>query len=247
MALPGDCDAEKLRSLIEVQGSLASEVQRRKLFEGGVQSDDFATNFNTLLESSADFLLVKHFEIERHEKPAAHLRRIHSLLVSSLQQRVPIVAMIRGFAAAERKGEEFRWRGLSQHAVLIARVPARITPDSQGFVCQFIDPAIGKLCEGYVYSETAREFQATKTSSAGFIYSETADEFVPLKGLTDLWIKNGFLHLVSSSLRLGIQDVPWYARTFVTLCHGLGKFDSKVTGNSMRSLWGKATSPHSSR
>lgn len=86
---------------------------------------------------------------------------------------------------------------------------------------------MGELCEGYVYSETVRHFQAIRTSGAGFIYSETAKKFVPIKGLEDRWIDNGFLHLISPSLRLGTQDVPRYARTFVTLSHGLGKFDPR--------------------
>ena len=106
--------------------------------------------------------MATHFDITSKETPAAHLRRIHSLLVSSLQQRVPIVAIVRGFAA-ERKGEQFKWRGIAQHSIQIVRVPARIPPEAQGFVCQFVDPAMGELYEGYVYGETARDFQAIKT------------------------------------------------------------------------------------
>jgi hypothetical protein len=238
MALPGGSDSEKLRSLVELRGSEPSEVVRgRKLFESGVQMDDIAAFFNSLLAASGEFVTGKHFDVASQEKPAAHLRRIYSLLISSLQQRVPVVAMVRAFAAAEREGEEFRWRGLGQHAVLIVRVPASITPDAQGFVCQFVDPAIGALCEGYVYSEISREFHAMKTSSVGFTYSEAENKFVPLKGLGDRWIKNGFLHLVSSSLWLGTQDVPWYARTFVTLSHGVGNFNGRDARNSKGHLW----------
>lgn len=228
MALPGDSEAEKLRNLIEGRGSVPSEVERwRRLFQGGVELDDIATYFNSLLASSVDHLVGTHFDIASNEETAAHLRRIHSLLVSSLQERVPIVAIVRALAATERKGGGFKWRGIDQHSILIVRVPARIPPEAQGFVCQLVDPAFGELCEGYVYSETARVFQAIRTSGPGFIYSETAKKFVPIKGLEDRWIDNGFLHLISPSLRLGTQDVPWYARTFVTLSHGLGKFDRR--------------------
>lgn len=42
-ALPGDSEAEKLRNLIELQGSVPSEVERgRRLFQGGVELDDIA-------------------------------------------------------------------------------------------------------------------------------------------------------------------------------------------------------------
>ena len=226
MALPGDSEAEKLRSLLEAGGSAPSKAQRGgKLYDGGVQMDDIATFFNSLLASSVDHLVATHFDITSKETHAAHLRRIHSLLVSSLQQRVPIVAIARAFAAMEGKGAQFQWRGLGQHSILIVRVPARIPPEAQGFACQFVDPGSGELCEGYVYSETARDFRAIKTSGAGFVYSETTNEFEPITGLEERWMDNGFLNFMAPSLFLGTQDVPWYARTFLTLSHGLVKLD----------------------
>lgn len=225
MALPGVSEAEKLRSLIGLRGSVPSDVARgRKMFEGGVQMDDIASYFNALLASSVDHLVSRHFDIAANETPAAHLRRIHSFLKSSLLQRVPIVAIVRAFSATEYKGKGFRWLGIAQHAILIVSISAGIAPDAKGFVCQFVEPSVGQLCEGYVCSETVRGFQAIKTSGPGFVYSETANAFVPMKGLDDRWIDNGFLHLVSPSLRLGTHNVPWYARTFMTLSHGLGKF-----------------------
>lgn len=226
MALPGDSEADKLGSLLEVGGSTPSKAQRgAKLFEGGVQMDDIATFFNSLLASSDDHLVATHFDITSKETPAAHLRRIHSLLVSSLQERVPIVAIARAFAALEGKGAQFQWRGLAQHSILIVRVPARIPPEAQGFVCQFVDPGVGELCEGYVYSETARDFRAIKTSGAGFIYSDATNEFVPISDLEERWMDNGFLNFTAPSLFLWTHDVPWYVRTFITLSHGLVKLD----------------------
>lgn len=237
MALPGVSDAEKLRSLIDLRGSAPSDVARgRNLFDGGVQMDDIASYFDSLLASSVDHLVSRHFDIAVHETPAAHLRRIHSFLKSSLLQRVPIVAIVRAFSATEFKGKEFRWMGIAQHAILIVSVSAGIAPYANGFVCQFVEPSVGELCESYVNSETVRDFQAIKTSGPGFVYSETAKAFVPMKGLDDRWIDNGFLHLISPSLRLGTNHVPWYARTFMTLSHGLGKFnpeENRGTGGAI--------------
>lgn len=160
------------------------------------------------------------------ERPREHLRRIHCLLVSSLQCRVPIITAISAYAARKRN-EDFYWQRIAEHSILIVRVPKEIAAATAcGFIFQFVEPWKGKLCEGYVYAETTRGFRAIKTSSPGYVYSETTKEFVHLKGLNEQWIENGFLHVISPSLYLGTLNEPWYARTFMTLDHGLGKFST---------------------
>ena len=46
--------------------------------------------------------------------------------------------------------------GIAQHAILIVSVSAGIASDANGFVCQFVEPLVGKLGESYVYRNRSR-------------------------------------------------------------------------------------------
>jgi hypothetical protein len=237
-ALPGNSDSEKLASIIATHGSAPSAaIPGQSLFAstGGMWTDDLYTYFSSILGDQTKSLAWTYFEVADRESPAEHLRRVHSLLVLSLEQGVPIIGSINSFAARKQKDEMFQWKGICGHFILIFGVPRQINGDGQGFLFQFIEPGIGKPCEGYVYSETVRPFVAAKSSSTGYIYSETAKQFVPIKGSHESkWIENGFLHVISPSLPLRTQNEPWYARTFLTLDFGLGRFacDGPVEGKA---------------
>ena len=232
--LPGESDKEKLAGVIATHGSAPSAlVPGQRLFgsRGGVWADDAHKYFKSILGDRAERLLCTYFELMGQETPAEHLRRIHGLLVLSLERGVPIITSIRAFAARKRQDQEIAWERIAGHYILIVRVPREVSVGAQGFMFEFVEPAYGKLCEGYIYSETVRAFKALKEACAGYMYNETTKEFEPMKGSLQRseWIENGFLHVVSPSLFLETSMQPWYARTFVTLDFGLGKFGSERT------------------
>lgn len=227
-ALPGNSNEEKLMSLIFKQGSEPSSVVKgRKLFEErlGVLSEDIPEYFNSLLTNRTDHLTLRYFDLVKNEPHASHLARIHRMLVSSLKKGVPVITTIRAFAAREQKNHTFQWKEIAQHSILIVSLPEKISEQSQGFMFRFIEPSIGKICEGYVYSENVREFQAIKAACC-YTYKEDTQEFRPMEGSysDSEWVTNGFLHLVSPSLSLNTGREPWYARTFLALTCGLGRF-----------------------
>lgn len=227
--LPGDTDAEKLAGIIATHGAQASAILPwNTLFgrKGGVWADDARRYLKSILGAHAERLLPTYFETTGKESPSEFLHRVHALLLSSLERGVPVITVIRGFAARKRDDESFVWEAISGHFVLLVRVPRIINPGAQGFVFQFVEPGFGKLYEGYIYAETVRAFQALKESCMGYSFSETTEEYEPIPGSlqSSHWIKNGFLHVVSSSLHLETYKEPWHARTFLTLDFGLGKF-----------------------
>jgi hypothetical protein len=227
-ALTGNSNEEKLMSLIFKQGSEPSSVVKgRKLFEEklGVLSEDIPEYFNSLLPNRTDHLTLRCFDLVKNEPHPNHLARIHKMLVSSLQKGVPIITTIRAFAARKQKDNRFQWEGIAQHSILIVSLPEKISDQSQGFMFRFIQPSNGKLCEGYIYTESIREFQAIKATCC-YTYEEDTHEFKPMEGSysDSEWIANGFLHLVSPSLSLNTGREPWYARTFLALTCGLGRF-----------------------
>jgi hypothetical protein len=221
--LSGDSDKEKLSAVIQIFGSEPSGVRSgARRFEGGVLHGDAAGCFNSVL-SSKDHLTTLQLDIEDEETPNEHLRRVHGRFVSSLKRGVPIVASIAAYAARYEKGE-FGWNRIAEHAILIVRVPTELAANVGGFVFRFVEPSKAELCEGYIYSETVREFRAIKGLSPGYTYDETAKRFVVMKGTSDQWIDGGFLHVVSPSLLLRTYNEPWYVRTFFALTHATGKF-----------------------
>ena len=145
-------------------------------------ADDSYNYFKSILGDRAEHLLYTHFQLIGQETPAEHLRRIHGLLVLSLERGVPIITSVRAFAARKRKDQEFAWERIAGHYILIARVPREVSTCAQGFVFEFVEPAYGKLCEGYIYSETVRAFRALRESCAGYTYNETTKDFEPMKG-----------------------------------------------------------------
>jgi len=231
-ALPGDTDSEKLASIIATHGSAPSAAMPgQSLFgsKGGVWPDDVHNYFSSILADQGESMSWTFFDIADNEAPDEHLRRVHGILVSSLEQSTPIIAGVNSYAARKQEDQKFQWKGIYAHYILIVRLSRHINTNAQGFLFQFVEPSIGRLCEGYIYSETVRPFVAAKRSSGGYIYSETTKHFEPIKGSHESkWIENGFLHVVSPSLPLGTHREPWYARTFLTLDFGLGKFALKA-------------------
>jgi hypothetical protein len=232
-ALPGASDEDKLNSVIDIFASEPSDVRRgARRFESGVVSDDSVSGCNSILLSK-DQLAGAHLDMLRGEQPYEHLHRIHGLLVGSLEPGFPIIATVSAYAATHRK-EEFVWSRIAEHSILIVRVPKEIAHNAYGFVFYFIEPAKGELCEGYIHSETIREFRAIKSSSPGYNYNEKERKFVVMKGLSDRWIDNGFLQIVSPSLLLKTYNEPWYVRTFFTLSHATGKFSAAQLRNTVQ-------------
>ena len=210
--LPGRSDKEKLARIIEKEGSLPSYVKPgHKIFDPkiGVFADDFPKYFNALLKKADESITGMYFDVGENEKPEAHLRRIHGLLLHSLKQGVPVSTSVRSFAAL-LKGDAFLWDGIAGHAILIVGVPKVLPPDAQGILFEFIEPSTGRVREGYIFSETVRGFKAAKGSGAKVT-----------------WVEGGFLQIVAPSLNINTAQQPWFARTFLTLNYGVGRFNEK--------------------
>jgi hypothetical protein len=229
-ALPGNSDSEKLANIVSDHGSVPSaSMPGQSLFasNGGVFADDANTYFNSILAGHSEPMSWTYFDVAPNEAPSQHLRRVHRILASSLEQGVPVITSVHSFAARKQNDDTFSWNRIGGHFILVFAVPGQLNEGASGFIFQFVDPNVSKPCEGYIYSEIVRPFVAAKESCAGYILNTATNHFEPLKGSRETkWIENGFLHVVSPSLWLKTQGEPWHARTFLVLNFGLGKFPS---------------------
>jgi len=216
-ALPGRNGAAKVQALIDDHGKKPSRDYAAGLRwrTDGVSARDLTDLYNDVLQANqlakAEGLFLNR---QPDEKPELFLRRIHGRLVQSLEQGVPVVVLLRSFAAqpnaAKNAGKDagadaFLWHGLSGHFVAITKTPAALSEHQRGFAFEFVDSWSGKPEEGYIRVETTRPFAAAKGN---------AEQWE--------WLKDcPFLLVTVPSLPLSTGRQPWWARTTVVLNYGI--------------------------
>jgi hypothetical protein len=210
--LPGKTDKDKLLHIIEKYGVLPSQVEKRDIFnEKGVLADDIPLFLNAILKDfEGEAVDGMYFDRAKDESWPEFLRRVHGKLVHSLSAGFPVVVSVRSFGAVKHD-DKFLWEGLGAHAIVITRVPKKLQSYQQGFAFEFIEPSKPSLREGYLYCEEVRSFQAIKGA-----------------GQKDFkWLDNSFLTITAPSLNIETNKQPWYARTFLMLNYGVGKFSKE--------------------
>jgi hypothetical protein len=212
-ALPGATDKERIDGIIADAGSMPSLVEPGQpcyTDSGGVRAPDMPQMYGRLLAGAASAAPGGRY-LDRVDKEdiQAQLRRIHGLLLASLAAGVPVVVSLNSIAASRAdQGKEFMWHALAGHVVLIIALPRVVPPGALGFPMRFIDPWTASIQEGYVMGEVVRGCQAVKGSGS--------KDFV--------WLGNAFLQVAVPGLTVGTGQLPFYARSFITLNYAVGRF-----------------------
>jgi len=147
--------------------------------------------------------------LDRKEDEAldAHLRRVHRVIASSLDQGEPVLLRLRTFAP-EDMGEGLLWQGRVGHYVLVVGVRRGLRAHERGFAIDFVDPAGGKLRSGYVHPDVDRNFTAAKGNTK-----------------TWTWLSDRpFLVLAAPELdAMRRGDEPWHRRVVLTVDYAIGR------------------------
>jgi hypothetical protein len=212
-ALPGASDRERLDGIIGVALGMPSAIEPGQPCyseSNGVRADDIPPLFARLLRGSAATPPTgRYLDRVGDESVQAQVQRIHALLLASLGDGVPVVLSLRSFAASHAdEGGEFRWNGLSGHAVLLVALPRVVGAGALGFPMRLIDPATASVQECYVRGEVVRGFKAVKGSGS--------KDFA--------WVENAFLQVDLPGLPLGTQYLHFYERSFIILNYAVGRF-----------------------
>jgi hypothetical protein len=212
-ALPGGSDRERLDGIIAGALSLPSVIEAGQPCyseSNGVRPDDMPQLFGRLLAgASTSPPSGRYLDRVGDEGVQAQLVRVHDLLLASITAGVPVVLSLRAFAASRAdESKEFRWNGLSGHAVLLVALPRAVLPGVLGFAMRYLDPWTASVKEGYVRGEVVRGFKAVKGSGS--------KDFV--------WLENAFLEVDAPGLQLGTQRLAFHERSLIILNYGVGRF-----------------------
>jgi hypothetical protein len=221
--IPGEGEKDKLTHLVKTYGVKPSVVEPGPAYDesSGIKAEDIPPFFNAILKDhGGETVEGTYFDRQPKESTGDHLRRVHGCLARSLAAGIPVVVSFRSFAAHRMKDkDDFLWEGVGAHVVLVTRVPRELDPRQKGFAFEFVEPHQVVRTEGYVGIEEVRGFKAVKGSGQ--------------KDFT--WLADSpFLLVTAPVLNIGTRREAWYARSFITLNYGAGRFREAAAGDALR-------------
>ncbi len=205
----GDDDTSKLSELEKRLGSRKSKdfPNRKRFDKDGISACDLLLSFNELREEYK-LAPLKGDYLDRgpHEDSIKLGKRIHKILLKSLEQGEPPVIMLRA-QVAHREKFSSRWNEITGHFLTVTAMPVDTSTDGS-FCLEYLDSYDGEKHQLFVYQEE-RNFLAAKGP--------------PSKGKNN-WIDDyPFLIVAAPALRLGTNGERWNERTIIYLHHAIYK------------------------
>lgn len=225
-ALPGGSPENRVRHLLEKYGAGPSTVYpnraRYSAKTGGLAAEDMSGFVNDCLkEFGQQPLATGYLDRKEGETPAQHLRRVHALLLKSLQAGVPPIVNVRSYSAAkdkvkdnEKDNDDYSWYGLYGHSITILDVDPVLRENDKGFRFWYAESDTGHekaSVESAYASLAARNFTAPRKFSV-----------LPDKTEKWEWVSNSpFLVVTAPAMPLNTEKEPGYKRTLITLRHAV--------------------------
>ncbi len=162
-SIPGASDQEKLESIIDVGLTHRSTISNTPLFErsSGTKRASFQQWIDILLKSKDVSEPVYQTQmihrLETESSPGVFVRRIHSLIIDSLRQQVPVMVGVE-LSKTDHEIRDFIYE--LSHALVIVGVQKELSNSETGFAIWYLDPEYGEIFAGFIYEELNQPFNA---------------------------------------------------------------------------------------
>lgn len=210
LSIKGD-GATKLDELEKKYGNIKSvdDCGGKRMTKDGISAQDLLLSYNELrVENKLTPLKGDYLDRNRNESKFELGKRVHKLLLNSLNKGEPPVIMLRAQVAHfENKKTGSLWNEITGHFLTVVALPVDTNSDGS-FSLDYLDSYDGKKHELFVYPEI-RDFLAAKGT--------------PVKSKSN-WIDGyPFLAVAASSLNLDLEKEAWNERTIIYLHHAIYK------------------------
>ncbi|MEM7646084.1 MAG: hypothetical protein AAF203_04170, partial [Pseudomonadota bacterium] len=165
-SLPSDNDRQKLNDILDL-GMNSERNNIGPLFNSsGTDRVSFQKWMDALTsENGHPQPLYKTMLANRNDdetEPGHYLRRIHALILASLQEEAPVMAGIE-LSTSDHKERDLIYE--LSHAVVIVGIQQSLSSSEMGFAIWYLDPTQGEIFSGYIYEELNQPLDARIFSS----------------------------------------------------------------------------------